>query len=168
MTTTSLLPDIGTELREGYAQIGDTNLHYVEAGDGPLIVLLHGFPEFWFGWRLQIEPLAAAGFRVVAPDTRGYNLSSKPEGFEDYAVDLLAAGNRTLRGGVVAARGSGRNDQLLPRIGEAVAEGSRGKASPDLSADAGDLGGARFLPRLRPRRARARRCAQPRPRGAPA
>ena len=79
MTTTSLLPDVGTELREGYAQIGDTNLHYVEAGDGPLIVLLHGFPEFWFGWRLQIEPLAAAGFRVVAPDTRGYNLSSKPE-----------------------------------------------------------------------------------------
>ena len=67
------------------------SLHYVEAGDGPLIVLLHGFPEFWFGWRLQIAPLAAAGFRVVAPDTRGYNLSSKPEGFEAYAVDLLAA-----------------------------------------------------------------------------
>src|SRR5881392_3122577 len=79
-TTTSLLPDVGIELREGY----------VEAGDGPLIVLLHGFPEFWFGWRLQIEPLVAAGFRVVAPDTRGYNLSSKPEGFESYGVDLLA------------------------------------------------------------------------------
>ena len=55
-------------------------LHYVEAGDGPLVLLLHGFPEFWYGWRLQIPPLAAAGFRVVAPDTRGYNLSSKPEG----------------------------------------------------------------------------------------
>ena len=63
-------------LREGYAEIGDVRLHYVEAGDGPLIVLLHGFPEFWYGWRLQIEPLAAAGFRVVAPDMRGYNLSS--------------------------------------------------------------------------------------------
>ena len=74
------------------------NLHYVEAGDGPLIVLLHGFPEFWFGWRLQIAPLAAAGFRVVAPDTRGYNLSSKPEGFEAYAVDLLAADIRGLIG----------------------------------------------------------------------
>jgi pimeloyl-ACP methyl ester carboxylesterase len=73
MTTTSLLPDVGTELREGYAEIGDQRLHYVEAGDGPLIVLLHGFPEFWFAWRRQIEPLAAAGFRVVAPDTRGYN-----------------------------------------------------------------------------------------------
>ena len=90
MTTTSVLPDIGIELREGYAEVGDQTLHYVEAGDGPLVVLLHGFPEFWFGWRLQIAPLAAAGFRVVAPDTRGYNLSSKPESFEDYGVDLLA------------------------------------------------------------------------------
>jgi len=59
---------------------------------------LHGFPEFWFGWRQQIEPLAAAGFRVVVPDTRGYNLSSKPEGFESYAVDLLAADIRGLIG----------------------------------------------------------------------
>jgi hypothetical protein len=49
MTTTSLLPDIGVELREGYAEVGDQSLHYVEAGEGPLIVLLHGFPEFWFG-----------------------------------------------------------------------------------------------------------------------
>src|SRR6187401_3210890 len=88
---TSLVSEGGTEVREGYAGIGEQRLHYVEAGDGPLIVLLHGFPEFWYGWRLQIEPLAAAGFRVVAPDTRGYNLSSKPEGFEAYAVDLLAA-----------------------------------------------------------------------------
>ena len=55
MTTTSMLPDVGIELREGYAEVGAVNLHYVEAGDGPLIVLLHGFPEFWFGWRRQIE-----------------------------------------------------------------------------------------------------------------
>jgi pimeloyl-ACP methyl ester carboxylesterase len=79
-------------LREGYADVGDgVKLHYVEAGEGPLVVLLHGFPEFWFGWRRQIGPLAAAGYRVVAPDTRGYNLSSKTEGFETYAVDLLAS-----------------------------------------------------------------------------
>src|SRR5713101_6756385 len=95
---TSLMPDSRTELREGYAELGEVRLHYVEAGDGPLVVLLHGFPEFWFGWRLQIAPLAAAGFRVVAPDTRGYNLSSKPEGFKDYAVDLLAADIRDLIG----------------------------------------------------------------------
>src|SRR5215472_17524299 len=78
----------GSEFREGYAEIGDVRLHYVEAGDGPLVVLLHGFPEFWFGWRLQIKPLVAAGFRVLAPDTRGYNLSSKPEEFKAYGVDL--------------------------------------------------------------------------------
>ena len=78
------------ELREGFAELGDVRLHYIEAGNGPMIVLLHGFPEFWFGWRLQIAALAAAGYRVVAPDTRGINLSSKPEGFEAYGVDLLA------------------------------------------------------------------------------
>src|ERR1700704_4607302 len=80
--TASMLPDVGIELREGYAEVGDVRLHYVEAGAGPLIVLLHGFPEFWYSWRLQIEPLAAAGFRVVAPDMRGYNLSSRPEGVQ--------------------------------------------------------------------------------------
>jgi pimeloyl-ACP methyl ester carboxylesterase len=45
--------------------------------EGPLVILLHGFPEFWYGWRLQLKPLAAAGFLVVAPDLRGYNLSSR-------------------------------------------------------------------------------------------
>src|SRR5271167_2523970 len=79
------------ELREGYAEVGDQRLHYMEAGEGPLIVLLHGFPEFWYGWRQQIQPLAAAGFRVVAPDTRGYNLSSHPEGVQSYDIDKLSA-----------------------------------------------------------------------------
>src|ERR1700730_16009302 len=83
--------DQGSGLRDGYAEVGDQRLHYVEAGEGPLVVLLHGFPEFWYGWRLQIGPLAAAGFRVVAPDTRGYNLSSKPEGVAAYDAGLLAA-----------------------------------------------------------------------------
>src|SRR5207248_10144406 len=81
---------------------------------------------------------------------------------------LHAAGNRTLRRSVVAARGSGRDDQLLPRVGKTVPEGSRSKASPDLGADTGHLGGARFLPRLRTGRARPRRRTQPRPRRAPA
>ena len=92
----TLVSDDGTELREGYAEVGDVRLHYVEAGDGPLIVLLHGFPEFWFSWRLQIAPLAAAGFRVVAPDLRGYNLSSRPEGVEAYSSTRLAADIRGL------------------------------------------------------------------------
>src|SRR5918912_111147 len=90
VNSTPLAPDGQTELREGYAEVGDVKLHYVEAGAGPLIVLLHGFPEFWFGWRLQITPLAAAGFRVVAPDMRGYNLSSRPAGVAAYTADRLA------------------------------------------------------------------------------
>jgi pimeloyl-ACP methyl ester carboxylesterase len=71
---------------------GGTELHTALAGpeDGPLVVLLHGFPEFWYGWRRQIEPLAAAGLRVAAPDQRGYNLSAKPRGIEAYALDRLA------------------------------------------------------------------------------
>jgi pimeloyl-ACP methyl ester carboxylesterase len=81
---------LGTDVRDGYADVGDQRLHYVEAGDGPLIVLLHGFPEFWYGWRRQIRPLAAAGFRVVAPDTRGYNRSSRPDGVAAYDVGKLA------------------------------------------------------------------------------
>jgi epoxide hydrolase 4 len=73
-----------------YADLAGVRLHYVEAGEGPLVVLLHGFPEFWFSWRFQIPALAAAGFRVVAPDMRGYNLSDKPKGVEGYALERLA------------------------------------------------------------------------------
>src|SRR3984893_13569519 len=87
---------LGGNVREGYADIGDVRLHYVEAGEGPLIVLLHGFPEFWYGWRLQIEALAAAGFRVVAPDMRGYNLSSRPKGVGNYDIEKLAGDVRDL------------------------------------------------------------------------
>jgi pimeloyl-ACP methyl ester carboxylesterase len=64
MTTPALDPG----LREGHAAVGDDiKLHYVEAGEGPLVLLLHGFPEFWFSWRLQIAPLAKAGFRSSRP-----------------------------------------------------------------------------------------------------
>ena len=73
-----------------YADLAGVRLHYVEAGEGPLVVLLHGFPEFWYSWRFQIPALAAAGFRVVAPDMRGYNLSDKPKGVEGYALETLA------------------------------------------------------------------------------
>jgi pimeloyl-ACP methyl ester carboxylesterase len=69
------------------------NLHVVKAGpdDGPLVILLHGFPEFWYGWRYQIEALAGAGFLVLAPDQRGYNLSDKPRSISAYNLDELAA-----------------------------------------------------------------------------
>jgi pimeloyl-ACP methyl ester carboxylesterase len=100
-----------TDLREGYADLGEIRLHYVEAGEGPLVVLLHGFPEFWYGWRFQIPALAAAGFRVVAPDMRGYNTSSKPAGVAAYDVDQLAADVRDLihERGAEAARVAGHD-----------------------------------------------------------
>jgi pimeloyl-ACP methyl ester carboxylesterase len=61
------------------------------AGGAPPIILLHGFPEFWWGWRHQIAPLAAAGFRVLVPDQRGYAASDAPAGIEHYQLDCLIA-----------------------------------------------------------------------------
>ena len=94
----AVLADI--DLRHGYAELSDARLHYVEAGpaDGPPVILLHGFPEFWYGWRHQIPALAAAGLRVIAPDLRGYNLSSKPPGVSAYAPRRLAGDIRDLIG----------------------------------------------------------------------
>lgn len=68
-------------------------LHVVEAGDPahPLVLLLHGFPEFWYGWRSQIPALVRAGYHVLAPDQRGYNLSDKPAGLDAYNINHLAA-----------------------------------------------------------------------------
>ncbi|TAA66567.1 alpha/beta fold hydrolase [Planococcus salinarum] len=72
-------------------ETNDVLLHTAVAGpeDGPLVILLHGFPEFWYGWKHQIGALAEQGYRVMAPDQRGYNLSSKPQGAENYTLDDL-------------------------------------------------------------------------------
>lgn len=66
-------------------------LHTVLAGPaaGPPVLLLHGFPEFWYGWHRQITPLAQAGLRVIVPDLRGYNLSSKPRGSRNYTAQVI-------------------------------------------------------------------------------
>ncbi|MFI5094639.1 MAG: alpha/beta hydrolase [Candidatus Acidiferrum sp.] len=71
----------------------EIELHAVAAGplDGPVVILLHGFPEFWYSWHQQIEPLAAAGFRVIVPDQRGYNKSSKPRGAASYTLSPLTS-----------------------------------------------------------------------------
>jgi pimeloyl-ACP methyl ester carboxylesterase len=84
--------DLDPDLRHRTIATNGVRLHVVEAGpeDGPLLILLHGFPEFWYGWRRQIGPLAAAGFRVQVPDQRGYNLSGKPRRVSSYNLDLLA------------------------------------------------------------------------------
>jgi pimeloyl-ACP methyl ester carboxylesterase len=78
--------------RSSRRRVNGVELHVVEAGapGDPLLILLHGFPEFWWAWRHQITPLAAAGFHVVAPDMRGYNLSDAPQGIAAYRLDILA------------------------------------------------------------------------------
>ncbi len=73
-------------------EVAGLRLHVVDGGppDGPPVLLLHGFPEFWWGWRRQLPALAAAGWRVIAPDLPGYNLSAKPKGLAPYGLDRLS------------------------------------------------------------------------------
>ena len=77
---------------ESFIETNGVKLHVVTAGpeDGPLVVLLHGFPEYWKGWKHQIPALVEAGYRVMVPDQRGYNTSEKPAKISDYDIDLLA------------------------------------------------------------------------------
>jgi len=77
-------------LQHGYVHVNGVRLHYVAQGEGPLVLLLHGFPEFWYSWRHQI-PVLAQYFRIVALDLRGYNDSDKPPGVASYRIDTLAA-----------------------------------------------------------------------------
>ena len=80
------------ELDHVFIKTNGVTLHVVQAGpeDGPLVILLHGFPEFWYGWHEHIAGLAAKGYRVLVPDQRGYNTSDKPQGIEAYKTGTLA------------------------------------------------------------------------------
>jgi pimeloyl-ACP methyl ester carboxylesterase len=84
---------IESDVRFSRVATNGIHLHVAEAGptEGPLVFLLHGFPEFWYGWRNQIAALAARGFHVVAPDQRGYHLSDKPKGVASFDLDQLAS-----------------------------------------------------------------------------
>jgi epoxide hydrolase 4 len=77
--------------KHNYIETNSVRLHVVQAGprSGIPVMLLHGFPEFWYGWRKQIPALAEAGCRVIVPDQRGYNLSDKPKGVKAYRLDTL-------------------------------------------------------------------------------
>jgi pimeloyl-ACP methyl ester carboxylesterase len=92
--------------RFSFVATNGQRLHVAQAGpeDGPLVILLHGFPEFWYGWRKQIPALAAAGFCVWVPDQRGYGFSDKPARISDYRLDKLAADVA----GLIAASGRRR------------------------------------------------------------
>jgi pimeloyl-ACP methyl ester carboxylesterase len=85
------LPAPAAELgKSGFVDSGGVKLHYVTAGEGPLVVLLHGFPDYHYTWRDQI-PALAKHFQVVALDLRGYNASDKPEGVDNYKMEKLVA-----------------------------------------------------------------------------
>ena len=82
-------PDVFDRVKHGYATSADgVKIHYASLGEGPLIVMIHGFPDFWYSWRQQMDALSDR-YQVVAIDQRGYNLSDKPAGVENYDVRLL-------------------------------------------------------------------------------
>jgi len=92
----------GVTLTHRIVPVRDGRIHLVEEGEGPLVLLVHGFPESWYSWRHQIPAIAAAGFRAVAIDVRGYGRSSKPTAIEAYRLLAHVADNL----GVVAALGA--------------------------------------------------------------
>ena len=91
-------PQLPVGCRSHLVQVGEGRVHCVEAGDGPLVLLVHGFPESWYSWRHQLPALAEAGYRAVAIDVRGYGRSSKPLAVEDYRMVRLVADNVGLVG----------------------------------------------------------------------
>lgn len=80
--------DLEKRVEHGYADSGGVKIHYASLGSGPLIVMIHGFPDYWYTWRSQMEALSA-DYQCVAMDLRGYNLSDKPKGVDNYAMELL-------------------------------------------------------------------------------
>jgi pimeloyl-ACP methyl ester carboxylesterase len=82
-------------LEDCYADINGVRLHYRKAGSGPLMIFLHGFPEFWYAWKAQLEEFSK-DYLAVAPDMRGYNLSSKPADIGQYAMPYLVEDVRAL------------------------------------------------------------------------
>lgn len=82
--------DLESRVEHGYAESNGVKIHFASLGKGPLVLMIHGFPDYWYSWRHQMEALCAR-YQVVAIDQRGYNLSDKPKGVENYDMSLLAA-----------------------------------------------------------------------------
>ncbi|MAG94558.1 MAG: alpha/beta hydrolase [Planctomycetaceae bacterium] len=85
MVDSARAAELGTD---GFVDSEGVKIHYVTMGEGPLVVLIHGFPDYWYSWRKQM-PALAKHFTVVAIDQRGYNKSDQPQGVENYTVDKL-------------------------------------------------------------------------------
>jgi len=80
-----------SEITHRQIKTNGINMHIAEAGEGPLVLMLHGFPELWYSWRHQLPALAEAGFHAVAPDVRGYGRTDAPEPIEAYTMRELTA-----------------------------------------------------------------------------
>jgi pimeloyl-ACP methyl ester carboxylesterase len=125
--------------------VGDVRLHVVEQGDGPLVLLVHGFPETAFSWRRQLPALAAAGYRAVALDVRGYGRSSKPAHIEAYRMTELVADNV----GLVHALGAQSASVVGHDWGSPIAANSA-LLAPDVFTSVGMLS-VPYAPRGGPR-----------------
>lgn len=116
--------------RDGFADVNGVRLHYVEEGKGPLILFLHGFPEFWYAWK-DLLPELGRDRRAVALDMRGYNLSSRPEAVDAYGIPVLVEDVRAVAeqldaerfvlvghdwGGVVAWAFAAAHPELLEKL----------------------------------------------------
>jgi len=88
MASLSYAADIEARVKHWYADSNGVKIHYASLGSGPLIVMIHGFPDYWYTWRNQMEALSDQ-FQCVAIDQRGYNLSDKPKGVENYDMKFL-------------------------------------------------------------------------------
>ena len=88
MAVAASASDIESRVKDGYADSNGVKIHYASLGSGPLIVMIHGFPDYWYTWRAQMEGLSDK-YQCVAIDQRGYNLSDKPEGVDNYKMALL-------------------------------------------------------------------------------
>lgn len=88
MVSLSYASDIEARVKHGYADSNGVKIHYASLGSGPLIVMIHGFPDYWYSWRDQMEALSDQ-YQCVAIDQRGYNLSDKPKGVENYQMKYL-------------------------------------------------------------------------------
>src|SRR5919107_5008791 len=127
-------------------EVSGLRMHVAVQGDGPLVVLLHGFPESWYSWRHQLGALADAGFHVVAPDQRGYGGTTRPEAIEKYTlldlvgdvvglIDALGAGKAIVVGHDWGAPVAWHTALLRPARGHGVVRLSvpfrpRGSARP--------------------------------------
>ena len=88
LTAAACAAGIDSKVKDGYADSNGVKIHYATVGSGPLIVMIHGFPDYWYTWRDQMEALSDR-YQCVAVDQRGYNLSDKPKGVENYAMKFL-------------------------------------------------------------------------------